>query len=73
MVAGMPLWLKLVFLFAALPAWLFVGFLIVTGRNDSPASLACFVVLLCAALVHIVFDRRPRGPDRGGGIGFGGD
>lgn len=72
---GLPRWLKLVYLLAALPAWLFIVFCVVTGRNKGPAALAAFGLFTIAALLHIVFDRRPRGIDReAGGVDFfGGD
>lgn len=58
---GLPSWLKLVHLFVALPAWLFMVFCILTDQNKSTIVLVAFGIFFGAALLHIVFDRRHYG------------
>ena len=70
--SGLPLWLKLVFLMIALPAWLFMVFCILTGESKSPAALAAFGVFGAATLLFIIFDRRRGGAGHeGGGVEIG--
>ena len=69
---GLPLGLKLVFLFVALPAWLVVGYCMFTGRKESPAVQVAFAFFIAAALLFMAFDRRRGGGDSGFDFGDGG-
>jgi hypothetical protein len=70
---GLPLWLRSVYLFVALPAWLFIMFCVVTGQDKSLAALGAFGVFALTVLLNIVFDRRRGGTDHEvGGIEFDG-
>ena len=72
---GLPGWLKIVHLLVAIPAWMFMAFCVLTGRDKSPAALVAFGAFFCAALLHIAFDRRRFGGGEEGrsGIEFGSD
>ncbi len=61
---GMPRWLKLIYVFIAVPAWLVVMLCVVTGEGRSLAALVAFGVFCAAAMLHILFDRRRRGADQ---------
>ncbi|MES2442469.1 MAG: hypothetical protein V4574_06530 [Pseudomonadota bacterium] len=71
----MPPWLKLTYLFAAIPAWLFIIFCVLTGQHKSFKAIAALGIFAGVTLLHIVFDRRKGGAghEAGGGIDIGGD
>lgn len=69
--SGLPRWLKVVYLLVALPAWLVVGYCVVTGQNKSFTALAAFFVFAAAVILNIVFDRRPNGTGDGKGVEIG--
>jgi hypothetical protein len=69
-------WLKLVTVCCAYPAWIFVLYCIVTGQAKSLGALMAFSVFVVCALLHIIFDNRNRltGQKEGGGLDlFGGE
>ena len=70
----LPLWLKGVTVVVAFPAWLFIGYCVLTMQAKSTSALAAFGTFAIVALLHIVFDDRNRRGIRKppGGIDFGG-
>jgi hypothetical protein len=69
---GLPFWLKLVFLLAALPAWLVIAYCIVTDQAQSMPALVAGGIFIGATLLTIAFDRRRgAGQEGAGGLDFG--
>ena len=61
---GLPLWLKLVYLLVAIPAWTFMVFCVATEQGKSTAALLAFGIFFGVALLNVAFDRRNRGTQR---------
>jgi len=60
----LPLWLKLVTVCGAYPAWLFIIYCVLSGQAKSWGALFAFSIFASCTLLHIVFDRRNRLPNR---------
>lgn len=70
---GMPVWLKLVYLLVAIPAWVTIVYCVLTGQSKNTTALVALSVFVGATLLHIVYGRHVGEADDGGGIGIGGD
>ncbi|MFN0046077.1 MAG: hypothetical protein ACKVOS_06375 [Sphingorhabdus sp.] len=55
--ATLPLWLKLVYLFVSIPAWLVIMVTILTGQNKGPVAIGAFIVFAITALLHAIWGR----------------
>lgn len=59
----LPVWLKLVAICGAFPAWFIIAYCVLTGQAKSWAALIAFAVFAICTVLHIAFDQRNR---RGG-------
>ncbi len=66
----LPLWLKLLTILAAFPAWLLIIYCVLTGQAKSTEAFAAFSVFAFCAAIHIIFDtrNRERRRERSGGL-----
>ena len=69
----MPRWLKLIYVFLAIPAWLVIAYCVLTGGSKSSLALSAFAVFVAVALLHIIFDRRRSDATESGVTFFGDD
>ena len=64
--AVQPRWLKLTFVFVALPAWAYIVVGDLSGRDDGLLDWLAFATFALVALAFIFVERRKRkGDDRG--------
>lgn len=66
----LPLWLKLITVLIAFPAWLFIVYCVLEGQAKSPAAFFAFAAFTLCAILHITFDSRNRrsGRESSGGL-----
>ena len=56
---GLPLWLKLLDVVVAVPAWFVIAYCVFTGQRRGLAAYIAFTVFLACAVLHVIADRRP--------------
>lgn len=59
----LPVWLKVVSVLLAFPAWLFIAYCLLSGQAKSVAAFVAFAIFAAVAILHLIFDRRNRQGD----------